>query len=61
MQGNGAVVAAQRSIPLLRNGEQNARRFTPILQQIWQDVADPWDLVVHEAFDGCDNLSRRDF
>jgi len=36
-------------------------RVTPILQYLWQDVADPWGFVVLEMFDGCDNLSQRDF
>ncbi len=36
-------------------------RVTPILQHLWQDVADPRGFVVLEAFDGCDNLSLRDF
>jgi len=36
-------------------------RVTPILQHLWQDVADPRGFVVLEAFDGCDNLSQRDF
>jgi len=36
-------------------------RVTAILQHLWQGVADPWGFVVLEAFDGCDNLSQRDF
>ena len=29
----------------------------PILQHLWQCVAEPWGYLVLEAFDGCDNLS----
>ena len=35
-------------------------RVTPILQHLWQDVADPRGFVL-EASDGCDNLSLHNF
>ena len=41
--------------------QRRMHRVTPILQDLWQDVADPRGFVVLEAFDGCDNLSQRDF
>jgi len=36
----------------------NLHRVTPILQHLWQDVADPGGFVVLQAFVGCDNLSQ---
>lgn len=54
-------VCSVRQIPSMNLYSVECTESSPILQDLWQGVTEPWGYVVLEAFDGCDNLSQRVF